>query len=354
MKRAWRLLKALSTKVWRAAAGSVPHRAIKEHKAEITLPNGAEIWLRTAEKPESLAGEAVDGAVLDEFTLMLEKVWSEYLRATLLDFKGWVLMIGVPKGRNWAAGEFRKALNREGWRRFQFTTYDNPFLDAADIDKIKADTAELLFQQEYLAAILDDAGTVFRSVVDAAVSMPGEPISGRQYVLGVDWGKKLDFTSISVFDALEKREVDLDRFNQIDYKIQTNRLKAMWERWNRGTIVAEANAMGEPLIEELRAQGMPVVAFTTTNATKTVAVEALQLAFERGDIQIINDPVSVGELQAFEGNRLPSGLMRYSAPEGEHDDTVISKMLAWQGIASNQTGAGKVEVQRGVAAGGDW
>ena len=30
--------------------------------------------------------------------------------------------------------------------------------------------------------------------------------------------------------------------------------------------------------------------------------------------------------------RLPSGMLRYSAPEGMHDDTVMSLALAWHGI----------------------
>lgn len=66
-----------------------------------------------------------------------------------------------------------------------------------------------------------------------------------------------------------------------------------------------------------------------TNATKANLVEALALAFERGDLQILNDPLLVGELQAYEMERLPSGLVRYSAPDGLHDDIVMSLALAW-------------------------
>jgi hypothetical protein len=79
-----------------------------------------------------------------------------------------------------------------------------------------------------------------------------------------------------------------------------------------------------------------VQAFTTTNASKTQAIEALALAFERSELAILADPVLVGELQAYERERLPSGMMRYSAPEGLHDDTVMALALAWQGMQSNQ------------------
>jgi hypothetical protein len=56
------------------------------------------------------------------------------------------------------------------------------------------------------------------------------------------------------------------------------------------------------------------------------------MAFERGEIHIPNDPALIGELQAFEGKSLPSGLMRYGAPEGLHDDCVMSLAIAWQGL----------------------
>jgi hypothetical protein len=72
--------------------------------------------------------------------------------------------------------------------------------------------------------------------------------------------------------------------------------------------------------------------FNTTNATKAAAIEALALAFERGDITILNDQTTVAELQAYEMDRTPSGMVKYGAPEGMHDDTVMALALAWQGV----------------------
>ena len=46
-------------------------------------------------------------------------------------------------------------------------------------------------------------------------------------------------------------EIARDRFNQIDYAFQRGRLVAMVQKWHVGHVVPEANAMGEPVIEEL-------------------------------------------------------------------------------------------------------
>jgi hypothetical protein len=92
--------------------------------------------------------------------------------------------------------------------------------------------------------------------------------------------------------------------------------------------------MGEPLIEQLQRDGLPVRGFQTTNASKANAIEALALAFERAEIRIIDDPVLLDELQSYEMSRLPGGMIRYSAPDGLHDDTVMALALAWQAAAN--------------------
>jgi len=125
----------------------------------------------------------------------------------------------------------------------------------------------------------------------------------------------------------------IDRFRGLEYSLQRARLQAFWERLGqRSWIFAESNSMGGPVIEQLRRDGLPVTAFTTTNASKAMAIDALALAFERGSITIPNHAALLGELQAFEAKSLPSCMTRYAAPEGLHDDCVMSLALAWQGL----------------------
>lgn len=80
---------------------------------------------------------------------------------------------------------------------------------------------------------------------------------------------------------------------------------------------------------------MSIIGVQFTNASKANMVESLALAFESGDIEILNDATLIAELQSYEMERLSSGLMRYNAPPGGHDDCVMSLALAWHGV-SNQ------------------
>ena len=71
--------------------------------------------------------------------------------------------------------------------------------------------------------------------------------------------------------------------------------------------------------------------FTTTNATKADIIESLAAAFEQGNIRILNDPTLIAELQAYEVDRLPSGMVRY--PRRIPCTTIVSASfaMAWHG-----------------------
>jgi hypothetical protein len=152
--------------------------------------------------------------------------------------------------------------------------------------------------------------------------------------IGCDWGRSNDYT---VFTAIstQGQVLAIDRFRGLEYSLQRARLAAFWERLGRRSwIFAEANSIGMPVIEQLQRDSLPVTGFLTTNASKAQAIESLALGFERGTIAIPNDQALLGELQAFEARALPSGMTRYAAPEGLHDDCVMSLALAWQGLGA--------------------
>ncbi|GAG11536.1 unnamed protein product, partial [marine sediment metagenome] len=80
-----------------------------ETELTITLANDTIIWFKGADKPDSLYGEDVYAAVLDETTRMKEEAWFA-VRTTLTATRGPVRLISNVKGRkNWAYRMARKA-----------------------------------------------------------------------------------------------------------------------------------------------------------------------------------------------------------------------------------------------------
>ena len=326
----WRLIHAL--------AAAVPLAEIRRGDMAVLFPGGGEVRVRSADNPDSLRGEGLDFAILDECAFMHEDAWRQAIRPALSDRQGRALFISTPKGRNWFWRLFARAqAGEDGWRAWRFPTSANPYIRPAEIEAARRDLPERIFRQEYLAEFIDDAGGVFRRVIEAATAEARDHAEdGHEYVFGVDWARENDFTAFAVVDVTTRALVHLERMNQVEYTHQTMRLKALAERFSPRVIVAEANAMGAPLIEALQRDGLPVQPFTTTAATKQRAIDALALAFERGDIRILRDEVLIAELQAFEMKRLPSGHIRYAAPEGMHDDTVMALALAWWAVAETK------------------
>ncbi len=305
---------------------------------QVLVPGGGEVSVRSADNYDSLRGEGLNYAVIDEAAYVDEAAWTEALRPALSDLLGRAMFISTPAGRNWfwRYWELGQDMSQNEYRSWRFPTSANPFIRPSEIEAARASLPERVFAQEYLAEFVEDAGTVFRRVLDAAVLEPlSDPIPGRSYAMGIDWGKYNDWTVFAIWDIGSQELVYIDRMNQIDYAVQIARLRALAERWRPDVIRPEANSMGEPLVEQLMREGLPVSPFVTTNASKVAAIDALALAFERGDIRIVHDEALISELLSYQLSRTATGMVRYEAPGGMHDDCVMAAALGYSAIADS-------------------
>lgn len=326
--------------MWRwllaATAPDARARRITVNKSERTIETarGGFLGIYSGDNIDSIRGESFHLVVMDEAARLPEDAWMDAIMPTLADFDGDAVLISTPKGKNWFYSEWmRGQVDGVDVASWTAPTSDNPMPTIrAAVEKARLRVPELTYRQEWLAQFVDD-GQVFRRVTEAVVPRSETYNPAHAYVMGCDWGRSHDFTVLTVLDVNTNAVVAIDRFNQIDYVMQVGRLKALAEQWKPYVIIAESNSMGQVVIDMLQRENLPVRPFQTTNATKAQAVDSLVLAFERGEISIPDDKVLVSELQAFEMERLPSGLIRYSAPAGWHDDCVMSLALAWQGAA---------------------
>ena len=332
------------TEVWRdvrRATVEVMERVdAQQHRIELVGGGVIEMW--SLDQPDVARGRKYAEVVIDEAAMVrhLEDAWNAVLRPTLVDERGGAWFLSTPKGLNY----FKRLFDRGAdpgypdWAAWQMPTVTNPYIPSDEVEDSRRTLPERTFAQEFEAVFLEDEGAVFRRVLEAATAT-AQPraIGGHRYVIGVDWGKLLDFNVMAVVDASTRELVALDRSNQVDYAVQAGRLQALYERFRPDTIIAEQNAMGEPIVEQLQRLGLPVTPFLTTNASKAAVVDGLALAFERGELTILPDDVLTGELLAYQAERLPSGLLRYGAPDGGHDDCVTALALAWRGAATQPT-----------------
>ncbi|MEO8592274.1 MAG: hypothetical protein ABI759_03040 [Candidatus Solibacter sp.] len=312
-----------------------------EQERRLELIGGGVIDLWSLDNPDSGRGRKYFLVVVDEaaMTPALEAAWQQAIRPTLSDLQGSAWFLSTPKGMNYFKGLFDRGQDpeRDDWASWQMPTSANPYIAAEEIESARLDLTESAFNQEYLALFVNWEGSVFRRVGEAATATPRtkrEP--GHEYVIGCDWGRSNDYTVFIVLDATAHAVVAMDRSNRVDYAVQCDRLKALAELWQPVQIIAELNSIGQPVIEQLIRDGLRVQPFTTTNSSKAQAIEGLALALERGVIRILNEPVLVSELVAYQAERLPSGLTRYAAPTGQHDDTVMALAMAWSAVSGER------------------
>ena len=131
---------------------------------QIKLINGATISLKGADRPETMRGVSLKFLVMDEYADMKPEVFEQILRPALADQKGNALFIGTPMGRNhfyelYQYAELGDDLTYKSWH---FTSYDNPLLDAEEINVAKKSMSSYAFRQEFMASFEARGSEMFK------------------------------------------------------------------------------------------------------------------------------------------------------------------------------------------------
>src|SRR5579863_9429278 len=138
---AWNPLKEFTRPFW----ASRPN----ETDLRIELISGGTIALRGADNYDSLRGEGLDFAVLDEFASMAPEAWTQVIRPALSDRLGGALFIGTPQGFNHFYDLFQAADKREGWAAEHFTTEQGGIVSVAELETARHEMDERTYRQEY-------------------------------------------------------------------------------------------------------------------------------------------------------------------------------------------------------------
>ena len=150
-------------------------------------PGAAEFF--SSRVPDNLQGAGNDLVIIDEAATEQEGelLIEQYIRPTLLDRGGRLVIASTPRGRNW----FADYCQRPDFVEFAATTYDNPLIDPAEIDQLREQLSEAAFRQEILAEVVEDAGRFW----DIQPTVVPENFNEAD-VVGIDWGYAAPFAVI--------------------------------------------------------------------------------------------------------------------------------------------------------------
>lgn len=281
------------------------------------------ITFYSAERPDNIRGNTFDYLVCDEFDFMKANTWEEVLQPTILVKGKKVVFISTPKGKRMM---YKLSLLRhqdERYRYFKFSSYDNPMIDPREIDSIRATVPEHIFRQEYLAEFIDGASGLFKNVRESIGIAENR---GKLYG-GLDIGRADDYTVLTI-GSKEGGVLTVQRWRHDDWSNIIDKVAKVIKEYNAAVYV-EVNNQGDVFYEMLKKKiGNLIEPFTTTSKSKPVMIEDLAVSFEQQELVIPSDEYLIDELEAFTYVFDPKTRhVKYSAPEGIHDDCVMSMAL---------------------------
>ncbi len=312
--------------VFRRFERGLPPQVYLANRSELTLtfPNGAVMWFKSGDRPDSLYGEDVGAVVGDEASRMGDLV-RDAIRSVLTATKGLARWIGNVRGRkNWFYQASRKAEAGEpNSAYFKITCWDAVeagVLDREEIEDARRSLPPKVFAELYEAEASDDGGNPFgiASIRACVAELSSKP----PLVWGWDLAKSTDWTVGLALDE-EGATCRLQRF-QKPWLETTDTIKIFT---GEDPALVDSTGVGDPIVEMLQADGGEnFEGYNFSSKSKQQLMEGLAVAIQTREIRF-PDGWLVNELEAFEYQYTKTGV-RYSAPEGMHDDGVMALALA--------------------------
>lgn len=306
-----------------------------ESELYIEFNNGSILSIHGSDKPDSIRGCDFFGIVIDEAPLVKKECWEEILRPIIAQSADrWMMAIFTPKGKaSWVYEMWCRAEDNKDFARYMLTAKDSGIIPADELEKLKKELPERVYAQEMMGDFTESAASVFKNIQLCVAGQLESPQKGYTYCVGVDLARVDDFTCLVVMCRETRKVVAFERFNQIDWNIQKEKILAICNRYNAFAIV-DATGVGDPIAQDLERSGVSVLPFKISATSKKILIEKLMVAIEQRHITFPNIEVLINELGLFSYEVTDHGNVRFAAPEGMHDDTVIALALAVQGLGS--------------------
>ena len=339
----WRMLEFYSSKL----AGSNLHL----QRRMLSLPGGGFVQFKTAEEADSLRGESVDFAVIDEAAHIrdLQGIWELCLRPCLVDTRGDAWFISTPNGHNYFHDLFQRGTQHSpGWASFQFASTSNPFLDKGELEEIGRDMPVMVRRQEIDAEFVQLAGALFkREAIRILEALPAVSRWVRCWDLAFTTKTTSDFTvglkcGLTADGTIVVADVVRGRFEwpqAVRIIAETATLDGPEVSQGVETVGAQVGAL-QTLLADPSLLGL-VFSPVTVHADKTTRALPVVARAEQGKLAIVRGGWNqdfIDELCSF--------------PEARHDDQVDSLSAACSMLAASTAGCFTAENIKGVTLGG--
>lgn len=326
--------------LYRRAKSWLPPSLVTCNESELTIEiNGAgKIFFKSAQNSDSLYGEDVHAALIDEASRCSEAAFTA-VRSTVTATQGQIRAVGNVKGRgNWFYKISRRA--QQAMKREQKDYYYTK-LTAADavasgvlakeeILSAKRDLPDAVFKELYFCIASDDQGNPFcyKSIKSCTKKLSTK----EPKYFGCDIASTADGGDATVIVGLdEDGAVALVETMRVELPDVTD---YVCKHLSNKKLIMDATGLGRGVFQTLARQSKQVEPFVYNNSNKQQLMEMLAAAIRNKEISFPDGEI-VNELNVFEYTHKNLRVF-YNAPEGYFDDHVNALALAWKCYVDNR------------------
>jgi phage FluMu gp28-like protein len=333
----------------------------KSTRTQIQLTNRSQITaLPCGPDGASLRGFTADLVVMDEAAFMPEDVIASVIFPMLATTNGTAIMLSTPWGRDHIY--YRSFKNPNYWSQ-HVKAEQCPLITPAFLEEQRRDIGELRYKMEYEAEFVEDQNSFFKQdlirnciqdydLISEEQLISENKIAGNHY-LGADFGKKVDYSVITLLKQEENSESHrLIYLKQFPLGTMYTDIIAHIQRLNTKFEIAKGyvdqGAAGESLIEEIRQFSPQIDGLTFTAKTKQDLLTLLQTRMEQKRLILPLDRALLAQIneQKYRFSKSPTkptekptetGTITFYHPQGTHDDQLWALALATHATKQKET-----------------
>jgi hypothetical protein len=316
---------------------------------EIKLINGSLIYFRSTERADSIRGLAVDYLFCDESQDTNTSDFQKSILPTITARGKKCVLAGTPKRKNLFYDYYQMGRSEDfpNHKSYHFPSWESPYVSTEFIEEQKRTLPPKIFSQEFEAKWQENEGSVFQNLNGVCINdlWPNRDKNIRVYA-GLDIGSKDDYSVLVILDELG-RCLNVWRANNISYSEIVRKVVDTCKHYNVTELLCEVNGVGDPVYEQIKKEYSRTSPLFQTNQTKENTIRRLigdiqDQALELPSYNLM--PEFIQELEIYEYEMLASGKIRYTHPNGMHDDIVDALAMAnWSRTNPKRGGGLKIQ-----------
>lgn len=300
----------------------------------------------------SLRGYTSDMVVMDEANFVPEHVVESVIRPMLITKpNSRFIMLSTPITKE---HPFYRAISQkeQGFHVYVWATRLNPLVTAEKLEADRNALDESTFLREYEAQFTDEMNCYFpRRIILQCVDGEHELLGDEDVLhnkfqgnfhLGVDFGKKVDYSVLAVVEKLDDETLRLIYLKQLplgtEYSSVVGWVRRLNEAFNLISCNLDQTGVGEAPAEDVKRIIPNAQGITLTAKSKVDLLSNLLVLMERKRLILPLDRELIAQIGAQQYEITKSGETLFSHPPKAHDDQLWALALAaWRTRNSSGT-----------------